>query len=54
MQIAIVGMGFAVGVVAFVAWLAFMLRQDKAHRMAVVEATYERTRSHRDAARSAR
>lgn len=54
MQIAVLGVGFAVGVVAFVAWLAFMLRQDRAHRMAVVAATYERTQSHRDAARSAR
>lgn len=54
MQIAILGAGFALGVAAFVAWLAFMLRHERAHRMALIAATHEHRESHRRATLSAR
>ena len=54
MQTSVLGAGFVVGVVAFVAWLLVMLRDDKAHRLAVITASHEQTRSHRRAALDAR
>jgi hypothetical protein len=54
MQVAVLGAGFAVGVVVFVAWLVVMLHHDKTHRMAVITAAHEHTRSHRRAALAAR
>jgi hypothetical protein len=54
MQVAVLGAGFAVGVVVFVGWLVVMLRHDKAHRLAVIEASHEHTRAHRRAALAAR
>jgi hypothetical protein len=54
MQTSVLGAGFVVGVVAFVGWLLVMLRHDKAHRLAVIAASHETTRSHRRAALSAR
>jgi hypothetical protein len=54
MQVAVLGAGFAVGVVVFVAWLVVMLRHDKAHRLALIAATDEHKRSHRRAALAAR
>ena len=54
MQTAVLGAGFAIGVAAFVAWLAVMLRHDKAHRLALIEASHAHTRAHRRAAIAAR
>jgi hypothetical protein len=54
MQVAVLGAGFAVGVIAFVGWLVVMLRHDKSHRLAVIAASQEHTRSHRRAALAAR
>lgn len=54
MQVAVLGAGFAAGVAMFVAWLAVMLRQDREHRVALLTATHEQTRSHRRAALAAR
>jgi hypothetical protein len=49
MQVAVLGIGFAIGVAVFVAWVVVMLRQDQAHRLAVVDTAREQTRAHRDA-----
>jgi hypothetical protein len=54
MRTSVLGAGFVVGVVVFVAWLLVMLRHDKAHRVAVIAASQERTRAHRRAALAAR
>jgi hypothetical protein len=54
MHVAVLGAGFAVGIAAFVAWLGVMLRQDRAHRLALIAATHEQTRGHRRAALAAR
>ena len=53
MQLAVIGAGFAAGVGAFLAWLTVMLHHDRAHRWALMEASHERTRSHRRAALAA-
>ena len=53
MQVAVLGAGFAFGVSAFVAWLLVMLHHDRVHRLALVEASHERTRAHRRAALAA-
>jgi len=50
MQVAVLGAGFVVGVAAFVAWLLVMLHHDRTHRLAMVDASHERTRAHRRAA----
>jgi hypothetical protein len=54
MQGAVLGVGFAVGMVVFTGWLLVMLRHEKAHRMAFVEVSREHTRAHRRAALEAR
>jgi hypothetical protein len=54
METSVLGAGFVVGVVVFVGWLVVMLRHDKAHRLALIAATHEHTRSHRRAALAAR
>jgi hypothetical protein len=54
MQITVLGAGFAFGVSAFALWLVFMLKQEREQKFAMVEASYERTRSHRRAALDAR
>ncbi len=53
MQVAVLAAGFGAGVGAFLAWLAVMLHHDRAHRLALIEASHERTRSHRRAALAA-
>jgi hypothetical protein len=53
MHVAVLGVGFAAGVGAFVAWLAVMLHHDRAQRLALIAASHERTRSHRRAALTA-
>jgi hypothetical protein len=53
MRVSVLGAGFTFGVVAFALWLMFMLRQDRAHRVALVAAAQDHTRSHRRAARAA-
>jgi len=53
MQVAVLGAGFAVGVGAFLAWLTVMLHHDRVHRWALIEASHERTRSHRRVALAA-
>ena len=53
MQVAVLSAGFAAGVGAFLAWLTVMLHHDRAHRWALMEASHERTRSHRRAALAA-
>jgi hypothetical protein len=54
MQVAVLGAGFAVGVSVFVGWLLVMLHHDRNHRLAVIAASHEQTRSHRRAALAAR
>jgi hypothetical protein len=54
MQVTVLGAGFAVGVAVFVGWLTVMLRHDKAHRLALIEASHEHSRAHRRAAIEAR
>ena len=49
MQVAVLSAGFAFGVAAFVAWLLVMLHHDRNHRMALIQAAHDRTRSHRRA-----
>jgi hypothetical protein len=54
MQVAVLGVGFAVGVAVFVGWLVVMLHHDRNHRMALLAASHEHTRAHRRAALAAR
>jgi hypothetical protein len=54
MHVAVVGVGFAIGVTAFVAWLLVMLRHDRAHRMQLIASSHEHARMHRRAALAAR
>jgi hypothetical protein len=54
MQISVLVAGFTFGVGAFVLWLTVMLHHDRAHRVAFITASHERTRSHRRAALAAR
>ena len=54
MQVAVLEVGFAIGVTAFAAWLLVMLRHDRAHRLQLIAATHEHTRMHRRAALAAR
>jgi hypothetical protein len=54
MQVSVLMAGFTLGMCAFVAWLMVMLRHDRAHRVALIEASHEQTRSHRRAALAAR
>lgn len=54
MQITVVGAAFIFGVSAFALWLVLMLRQEREHRFALVEASHQRTQSHRRAALDAR
>lgn len=49
MQVAVLSAGFAFGIAAFGAWLLVMLHHDRNHRVALLEAAHERTRSHRRA-----
>jgi hypothetical protein len=54
MQVSVLMAGFTLGICAFVGWMMVMLRDDRAHRAALVSATHERSRSHRRAALAAR
>jgi hypothetical protein len=49
MQETVLYAGFAFGVAVFGVWMVSMLRQDRAHRMALVEAAHEHIRYHRQA-----
>ena len=54
MQAAVLGLGFTIGMLVFAGWLVVMLRHEKAHRLAFIEASHEHTRAHRRAALEAR
>jgi len=54
MDVSVVFAGFAIGVCTFGAWLVIMLQCNRAHRVARVEASRERTRAYRRATLAAR
>ncbi len=54
MQVTVLGASFVIGIGAFALWLTFMLKQERQHRLAFVQASHERTHTHRRAALAAR
>jgi hypothetical protein len=54
MQTAVLGLGFVVGIGAFVLWLTHELQVERRLRVAEVRQSRARVRSHRHAARTAR
>jgi hypothetical protein len=54
MHVSVLMAGFTLGICVFGGWLMVMLRHDRAHRVALVAAAHEHTRSHRRATLSAR
>ena len=54
MQVTVVGAGFVIGMSVFALWVTFMLKHERHHRLAYVQASHERTRTHRRAALAAR
>lgn len=54
MQISVLVAGFTFAMCVFTGWVMVMVRHDRAHRVAMIEASHEQARSHRRSALAAR